>query len=71
MKIKFVTGGEECVCKGEGYLEHRIETIEGPLRLRTDCECVKAMGATLEHTGTWMAYAGELNRNGRVVPEEE
>lgn len=47
MKILFVTGGEDCQCKGTGIIKRVIEYFP-PITIKVMCDCVEAREAVTE-----------------------
>jgi len=68
--IPFCPGDESCICKGEGYIDHQVGTLEVPKIIRGMCpKCVKFKEATVETLAHNEDDAWH-QRDGRVVPEE-
>lgn len=61
MKILFVTGGAECDCGGDGF----VEKVVGRIPIRLLCHCVEVHEAIIEDTTQYEDDPQPL----RVIPE--
>lgn len=69
IKLLFATGGDDCVCGGDGIIVFR--DCEGKLLRREPCPCVKAFEATVERCGGIISHGSPdiPVRQGTVVPK--
>lgn len=68
MKLLFVTGGDDCECKGEGKVLMKAHPRDVNPTIRSLCHCVVAKEATIEIDsieGTAIRHAA------RIVPKVE